>query len=373
MRLHSPTTGRAAALALLLTLAHAGGARGAGMHVAGVAVRGDAAQAEGTRLAETVRAALKDRGVPLKGEAAEGGITADEAKAALPEVDALVTEGEQRFYEADYRACITALENALQKYDRGPAHFVSHDRMANGLLLLAQAYEKSGQKAKAKSAYQTLVSRWPDHEPDPNAFPPAVLEAVGRARNEQEKAGLTLTVETTPSGAQVFVDGAARGKSPARLEGLGAGAHHVRVELQGAVRTAVVSLKGAETLQLQLGNGPGGKLVEALAGSRPEAACRKAAVTVGKETGATSVVAGVLLTAPEADPPRLLLARFDAPDGAPKRVVGVDLPLDADEGELVGLAIDALTQPDAPVEAVVEGGEVKAGKGARAVLFPGGK
>ena len=59
----------------------------------------------------------------------------------------------------------------------------------------------------------------------------------------------TLSVETRPPGATVFVDGRAVGATPTRVSALAAGQHAVRIELTGyrTVATSVDVKAGADT------------------------------------------------------------------------------------------------------------------------------
>src|SRR5204863_425049 len=82
----------------------------------------------------------------------------------LAQVEELLGKARNAFDEGDLKVCIQMTQDALDRYDAGPAFYFTSEKMANGLLVLALAYEKAKQAGKAKALYNVVVSRWPEHE-----------------------------------------------------------------------------------------------------------------------------------------------------------------------------------------------------------------
>ncbi|MBI5495019.1 MAG: PEGA domain-containing protein [Deltaproteobacteria bacterium] len=326
------------------------GARAEGsFYVAGLAARDGANRAEAKVLTSSLRATLEREGLLAELPGAKS-VSSEDARRDHAEVEKLIKQARDAYDELDHKACIQAVTDALQKHDRTVAYHRSSTTMADGLLLMAQALEKSGQPKKARPLYLAVVSRWPDHQPDPNAFPPTVTEALQRARTEVDgAAGITLTVESTPPGATVFLDGVERGPAPLSQR-VGRTRHFLRLERDGAARTVEVNLEagGSPKVVVEMDHPAAQaseRLLAALTEKRPEAQLRKAAVAVGKRSGAMGVLAGVLLPGRH-----VVLGRFDAPQGAVSRVVEVRVGTDSEADETLGRLVGELTAASAPKE-----------------------
>jgi hypothetical protein len=348
MRLCGTTTGgwawRCAAACAVLLASFPAGAAG-DFFVAGVVPRDGVSAAEARQVTRALRATLTRQGLQAEAKGSDNVSPANAAK-ELKAVEALLKEARNSFDELDQKACISAVQEALDRYDQAPAYYGSSSSMANGLLLMAMALEKSGQKARARPVYTLMVARFPDHQPDPSVFPPSVMEAVRKARAEVDgAAGLTFTVDSTPAGAHVFIDGTERGNTPLPWR-LGKGKHALRLETDdGTVKTLAINVgEGPPKVTVTLEH-PAEKAVQKLLASlqetKPEAAAQKAAVGVGARSGAAGVLVGSLWPAPSGSGHLLALARFDAPAGDISRALKVDLP---EEGNADTLLKDAVRQ-----------------------------
>jgi hypothetical protein len=354
MRLRSSTTScRPLWCAVVLVWLAAAQVHAAGdFFAAGVAARDGITDVEAREVTLKLRRLLGGTG--RAASSAEETVSFDDAARELEGVEARLKDARNAFDEMDQKACIQAVQDALDKYDRGPAWHVASPAMANGLLLMAQAQEKSGQAKKSRALYSAVVSRWPDHDPDPNVFPPNVIEAVRRARADLDGGGsANLELVSNPPGARVFVDGTERGRTPMAWRG-GKGKHWLRVEGEdGGIRTITVNVGETPKLDVTLehpAEKASQKLLTLLAEKRPEKDIKKAAVGVGARSGANGILAGVLLPQGGAKGPVAVLGRFDAPQGTLTRTVKVPLPTDGTSDKVLNAALATLTDTEPPLE-----------------------
>ncbi|MBX3275112.1 MAG: PEGA domain-containing protein [Sandaracinaceae bacterium] len=129
-------------------------------------------------------------------------------------------------------------------------------------------------------------------------------EVFDRARVRATSGGRgTLFVETVPPGAEVYVDGRSYGPSPARVDGLLAGAHYITIKevnhLRHMVRAEVRG--GRETRErVVLEPNPQAQLVaseavqQRLRGEVGEPRAQRTVQSVGRELGTTQLIVGVL-------------------------------------------------------------------------------
>ncbi|MCL5966230.1 MAG: PEGA domain-containing protein [Deltaproteobacteria bacterium] len=96
-----------------------------------------------------------------------------------------------------------------------------------GALLL---WDGKREEAEAMFARSRLLR--PDFVPDPALFPPQIRESWNRALERRPPAA-EVVVSTVPAAAEIRIDGAARGKTPARVRLPGDGPVTIRVERPG--------------------------------------------------------------------------------------------------------------------------------------------
>jgi hypothetical protein len=323
-----------------------------------------------------VRVAAEDEGVRLAVEELGDAITLADAEGQLGPVEQGLADGRRAFFDGDHAVAITYLAPALERYDRAPAYYFSSLSAAEGWLVLAQAYDRAGQRARAQAAYLTVARRWPELDVDPHAFPPGVTDNLRRARRQaKEGRGGPVRISSRPPEADVYVDGRPVGKTPVSLESLASGRHHLRVEVPGmAVRTLTLDVapRRPEDVDVDL-RGPAGeaaeRLVDALAVGKGETTVRRLALGVGEAAGSSSVWVGVVVDTPEGGT-ALVVCRMDAPDGALRRVVRVELGERSETTRDLRAAVRNLAGATGVGEGRVESGRVTAEDGVKALVFP---
>lgn len=343
--------------------------------VAGVAIRGDVAPADGERVDLVLREVLAERGqlAPLNGD---GTKKPPDLWAGLDEAEAAAKRARDAFDNLENDACVAAMNEARTLYDRGPAYVLASKGVADGLLVLAQCLESKGDTKGAKAAYTERVVRWPEMEVDPNAFPPAVVDGINVVKAQLSVSTVDVEVVSEPTGSRVTVDGVARGNSP-QVMALYPGKHFILVQdLSGAARTAVVTvvsngkgIRAKVTLEPELWIAPLGGVVDAVAAGK--AADAKGSIKdLASHAVMETVVAGLVLPAGSGKRPRVALLGFSAVDGSLVRGAAFTLPAGPDTRPELTAALDALlgSEPEAGLPeatAMLEGRAYKApaGKG----------
>ncbi len=166
-----------------------------------------------------------------------------------PRAAELLKSGEDLLLTFEYARAAAALAEcaAVIEADLAPADL---DTLTRARLLEAEAWTEAKDDAAARDALRALLVVRPDVAPDAELLSPAARALFDEAVAAAHGAGTGgLEVRSTPAGAEVVVDGAARGTAPVSLLGLAPGTHRVRVGAPGyapsTAEVAVVAGAGA--------------------------------------------------------------------------------------------------------------------------------
>jgi len=209
--------------------------------------------------AEALRARLMTNGVAVlpiaeiaKRFADEGGV------ATSADVQRTLSEAEAAYQAVDPERSVALLEKAVvaltsaSTVSSTDAALLEDIRVRTAVRLLAVAGPdetgngESAQGGRAKVHLMDALRANPTLALDAARHPPKVRRLLDEARLALAKAGTAgLTVDSTPDGATVVVEGRALGKTPLALEGaLAPGRYRVWVEREGArSRTRFVDVK----------------------------------------------------------------------------------------------------------------------------------
>lgn len=179
-------------------------------------------------------------------------------RAGITRSKQLIEEGVQAFEELDLETAGTKLDigvNQLLAYER----FLS-DRDREVLSLAIFAYGATvlfeGQTELADSIFVALAVTDPEFTPSSDRYPSNVVDRfTALAGSVASRPSGTLTVETVPPGATVYVDGTFRGFAPLDVGGLPDGWHVVTTERLGYRpfgTLAPVPADRTSTLELEL-------------------------------------------------------------------------------------------------------------------------
>lgn len=180
----------------------------------------------------TIAAGVDVRWVPAPDESASKPV---ETKALpLPDDAALrgiagkVSEAARRMEQVEDPAAWVLLEEAERearayRFEEAIRPFLAEIFLRKGILKV-----REGDGAAAEPLLARSRALRPEFTPDPGIFPPQVLAAWERA-SRRPFPEADLLVESLPAGADVFVDGERRGKTPGRVRLGKPGPHRIRV------------------------------------------------------------------------------------------------------------------------------------------------
>jgi hypothetical protein len=275
------------------------------------------------------------------------------AGAALPgDAPAALAAGIAAYDALHFADAVTRLDEAAAGAVATGARGLTAGELADIFLFRAMALYQLGKPERAWDDFRAAALYAPGRALDPARFPPAAREQYTRAMKEATEGARAALEVAGPAGGRAFVDGDDAGPLPARVEGLPAGTHLVRVESPGCAPWVARVALAAPKLALEARPEP---FPPALASATPGDLGRYATAR-----GAALVVAVETLGAPRG--------------GLVLRVVAVRSPGDAVLTE-ARVTLDAGTRADdlsaalgaalAPLLAATAGGPLTAPSAAR--------
>ncbi len=179
----------------------------------------EAARARMEAIARRLPAALRVRWVPVPAQADPAAAQAeppDADGASLERIGARLAEAARRMERMETREAETLLDASEREgraFRPGPAlqPYLAEIFLRRGLLRLWE-----GNRAGAEEMFGRARALRPDFAPDPALFSPSFRDAWLRAA-ARTPAGGEILVQSLPPGADVLVDGAKAGTTPARV------------------------------------------------------------------------------------------------------------------------------------------------------------
>jgi hypothetical protein len=130
---------------------------------------------------------------------------------------------------------IEQLAGAVEDFDAAAVAVEDPTDLGQALLLLGASYQLEGRDRDAARVFRRLHTQMPGVAPDPNEFNPEVVQKFQAASPADVGSGTaSITVESDPPGAIVYVDFVPRGLTPTTVGNLVSGQHIVRVTRAGA-------------------------------------------------------------------------------------------------------------------------------------------
>lgn len=143
--------------------------------------------------------------------------------------------GREAYTNLQMGQAIGELAGAVEDFDAAAVAVEDPADLGQALLLLGAAYQIEGRDRDAARVFRRLHTQMPTVMPDPNDFNPEIVQKFQAAAPPDAGAGsATVTVESDPPGAIVYVDFVPRGLTPTTVGGLVSGEHVVRVTRAGA-------------------------------------------------------------------------------------------------------------------------------------------
>lgn len=270
-------------------------------------------------------------------------------KAKLAEAEAEYAAGFRAYEELDTLKAAQGFDAAVKAY-RSTDLSLTHEALVQSWVMKAAAMVANGSKG-ARAEIERIIAFAPEAKLSPSYFPPDLLKQAEDARRAAAQGKLALTVETTPSGAEIYLDGKYRGQSPLSLAKLAAGEHQLSVISPGYSLTQVAA-GGSNQLTLSPAEAHGRwRVAVTRIAQQPESALRDlAARELGRWVGAEQVLLLVAQKSTAGEKLEVTGFRLETQDGHHAAHQRASLPLgDSLEAAAEGL-LARLLEKDAPRE-----------------------
>lgn len=159
----------------------------------------------------------------------------DSALSVLERAREQLDAGRAAYLQLELDQAIQQLEGAVENFDAAAAALEDPNDLGQALLFLGASHAFNDQRREAQAIFARLHTQMPHIVPDPNTFPPEVVQMYERSRpRDARNPQGTISIDSNPQGAIAYVDFLARGRTPINVDGLIGGAHVVRVTRPGA-------------------------------------------------------------------------------------------------------------------------------------------
>lgn len=159
---------------------------------------------------------------------------AAETDPTLVAADAALWAAKEAANKSDFNGAVEKFKEALALYDKGLDKLVDFDKLVDAALGVSLAYFMAGFDDNGEDALTAVLVIRPDLILDKRKVPAAAAGALERLRKVADTiTSGTTTVESTPPGADVFLDGVRVGQTPWSKKGLVRGKHYLRVIADG--------------------------------------------------------------------------------------------------------------------------------------------
>ncbi|MBS1150674.1 MAG: hypothetical protein H6Q89_2372, partial [Myxococcaceae bacterium] len=132
-----------------------------------------------------------------------------------PELSRQLEAAQTQFYAGAYDKALEALRQSSAAIERLSPRAEPWKLMSRGLLLQALVHKSAGRKNEAVEAQKRVLRIDPGFKLDADYYTPGTIQAFEALRKEMLKVKkVKLTITSSPTAAQVFLDGAPVGKTP---------------------------------------------------------------------------------------------------------------------------------------------------------------
>jgi hypothetical protein len=176
-----------------------------------------------------------------------------EASQSADELQRQVDAAQTQFYQGDRAAAERAVPEMLVEIDRLPPGPQRWKIFTTAVLLQSQIDRERGKQDAADEAFKRILRLEPSFQLDPDYFAPSLRKRFDKLRSDLARSRKeALAVRSTPSGAEVFLDGRRMGQTPFSAEVV-AGTYQVIVNKDGTSSFAhAVVVKSDVTLHVDL-------------------------------------------------------------------------------------------------------------------------
>ncbi|MEO1266675.1 MAG: PEGA domain-containing protein [Myxococcota bacterium] len=198
----------------------------------------------------------------------KGGVTS--ANAAVEKAKDRYNAGIGLLVVEDFDGSLAAFKESIDLYIKNLADVDSYEVFKDAHLRLALASFRAGKRAEGRVALKLYVSMVPEATFSVDDYPEEVVKEAEKAKKQNTRQGTgTINVTSTPSGADVLLNGELLGQTPLEAEGLPAGEHYLVVRGKGAfplvkqltilgrkTRNVAAELSGGSKVETSAADGP---------------------------------------------------------------------------------------------------------------------
>lgn len=156
----------------------------------------------------------------------------DAALQHITEARRLLAEGSQAYLDLQLDNATELLTRAIEEFDASQSALEDESGLGQALLYLGASYVFNGQSRVGRRVFERLHRQMPHIKPDPNEFPPEVVEQYDRSEPRNNEGAIHIMSD--PTGAIAYVDFVPRGQTPITVTGVVPGEHTVRLTRPGA-------------------------------------------------------------------------------------------------------------------------------------------
>jgi|GEM_PF-4220933 len=155
-------------------------------------------------------------------------------KKMIEEAESLFKEASSKYENLDMDGAIQGALKSLEKYELAAPYLDDMTGIVKVLHLLGVCYTLNGDLNASTESFLRAYAMNPSIKLDPNVYPPEVVEVFDAVVQDLSQIGTgSLSVETTPKGASVFLDGMPMGMSPVTIQNIITGRHIVKISKPG--------------------------------------------------------------------------------------------------------------------------------------------
>jgi hypothetical protein len=169
------------------------------------------------------------------------------------ETTQLVKEADEAYQNGNFKLAIDKYQKVMKLISEKKELAQTKQELFQTMTSLALTYFTIQENAKAEKQLEDLIQINPNHELDPEFYPPKFLEIF---RGVQKNFLGKLIVTSTPAGAEVAIGSSKLGPTPLTVEKVLKGKHALKAELKGYTPvsreiTILAGTENKEALQLE--------------------------------------------------------------------------------------------------------------------------
>lgn len=210
-----------------------------------------------------------------------------------------VAEAQTLRSKRKFRAAEEALQKAIDGYKQAAGSITDISEVQDAWVLLSAVQFNTGRDEEGTKSLQTALALAPGRELPLAKTSPLFTRVVNDQKAALQKAARgSVLVESTPSGATVFLNGVSVGATPLQVTDVPAGLHLWRVQLPSGESTGgavqVAAQKQAKVMGQTQATDPESKLLATLAQNKIDQSVLEAAKQQSQAAGADLVIFGAL-------------------------------------------------------------------------------